>query len=142
LYFFSNIKSDITFRASSYWFYPSSVLYACEKFIKSIKKTPTKIFEHFIRLYPKYSMDSFTQIVLGAGVGELVLGKKVGNKAMLWGAVAGTIPDLDVFYRFFTDPLNAMLNHRGFMHSIVFCALFAPVLGWIISKLYKSKEAS
>jgi inner membrane protein len=87
-------------------------------------------------------MDSFTQIVLGAGVGELVLGKKVGNKAMLWGAVAGTIPDLDVFYRFFTDPLNAMLNHRGFMHSIVFCSLFAPVLGWIISKLYKSKEAS
>ena len=41
-------------------------------------------------------MDSLTQIVLGAAVGEAVLGKKVGNRAMLWGAVAGTIPDLDV----------------------------------------------
>ena len=41
-------------------------------------------------------MDSLTQIVLGAAVGEFVLGRKVGNKAILWGAVAGTIPDLDV----------------------------------------------
>jgi len=41
-------------------------------------------------------MDSLTQIVLGAAVGEAVLGKKVGNKAMLYGAIAGTIPDLDV----------------------------------------------
>jgi inner membrane protein len=41
-------------------------------------------------------MDSLTQIVLGASVGEAVAGKKIGNKAMLWGAIAGTIPDLDV----------------------------------------------
>ncbi len=36
-------------------------------------------------------MDSLTQIVLGASVGEAVLGKKVGNKAILWGAIAGTL---------------------------------------------------
>jgi inner membrane protein len=41
-------------------------------------------------------MDSLTQIVLGAAVGEVVLGKKIGNRAMVWGAVGGTIPDLDV----------------------------------------------
>ena len=46
-------------------------------------------------------MDSLTQIVLGAAVGEAVLGKKVGNKAMLYGAIAGTIPDLDVITRYF-----------------------------------------
>ena len=38
-------------------------------------------------------MDSLTQIVLGAAVGEAVLGKKIGTRAMLWGAIAGTIPD-------------------------------------------------
>ena len=43
-------------------------------------------------------MDSLTQIVLGAAVGEATLGRKVGNKALLWGAIAGTIPDLDVVY--------------------------------------------
>jgi len=42
-------------------------------------------------------MDSLTQIVLGAAVAEVVGGKKLGNKAPLWGAIAGTIPDLDVF---------------------------------------------
>ena len=44
-------------------------------------------------------MDSLTQIVLGAAVGEAVLGKKIGTRAMLWGAIAGTIPDLDVLFR-------------------------------------------
>ena len=41
-------------------------------------------------------MDSLSQLVLGAAVGEAVLGRKLGNKAILWGAIGGTIPDLDV----------------------------------------------
>jgi len=41
-------------------------------------------------------MDSLTQIVLGAACGEIALGKKIGNKALLFGAIGGTIPDLDV----------------------------------------------
>ncbi len=86
-------------------------------------------------------MDSLTQIVLGAAVGEAVLGKKVGNKAMLWGAVAGTIPDLDVASKLFVDTVTANELHRGFSHSILFSILAAPLLGWLISKLYKNKEA-
>ncbi len=78
-------------------------------------------------------MDSLTQIVLGAAVGEAVLGKKVGNKAMLYGAIAGTIPDLDVFASYFTDTVTAISIHRGFTHSIVFSVLFAPVFGWLVS---------
>ncbi len=80
-------------------------------------------------------MDSLTQIVLGAAVGEAVLGKKVGNKAILYGAIAGTIPDLDSFASLFTDALTAVEIHRGFTHSIVFSILFAPIFGWIISKI-------
>ncbi|SDE45477.1 metal-dependent hydrolase [Cellulophaga baltica] len=87
-------------------------------------------------------MDSLTQIVLGAAVGEAVLGKKVGNKAMLFGAIAGTIPDLDVFTRFFTDTISAIEWHRGFSHSIFFSVLFAPVFGWLVFKLLPKKEAS
>jgi len=82
-------------------------------------------------------MDSLTQIVLGAAVGEAVLGKKVGNKAMLYGAIAGTIPDLDSFAPLFTDTLTAIEIHRGFSHSILFSILFAPIFGWIISKIEK-----
>lgn len=87
-------------------------------------------------------MDSLTQIVLGAATGQAVLGKKVGNKAMLWGAIAGTIPDLDVLTKLFTDELTANEVHRGFSHSLIFCVLFAPVFGWLVSKLYKNKEAT
>ena len=77
-------------------------------------------------------MDSLTQIVLGAAVGEAVLGKKVGNKAMLYGAIAGTIPDLDTFASAFTDTITAIEIHRGFTHSIVFSILFAPIFGWLL----------
>ena len=87
-------------------------------------------------------MDSLTQIVLGAATGEAVLEKKVGNKAIFWGAIAGTIPDLDVLLKLVTDNVTANEMHRGFSHSIVFCVLFAPVFGWLISKIHKNQQAN
>lgn len=86
-------------------------------------------------------MDSLTQIVLGAAVGEAVLGRKVGNKAMLYGAIAGTIPDLDTFVGAFTDPVTAIEIHRGFSHSILFAVLFAPIFGFLISKIERKSSA-
>ncbi|WP_422359668.1 metal-dependent hydrolase [Reichenbachiella sp.] len=85
-------------------------------------------------------MDSVTQIVLGAAVGEAVLGKKVGNKAMLYGAIAGTIPDLDVLASHVTDTVSALSIHRGFTHSIVFSVVFAPVFGWLVSRYESLKD--
>ncbi len=87
-------------------------------------------------------MDSLTQIVLGASVGEAVLGKKIGNKAMLYGAIAGTIPDLDVLASYFTDTVTALAIHRGFTHSIVFSVLMAPIFSWLVTRYesYKNKK--
>ncbi len=85
-------------------------------------------------------MDSLTQIVLGAAVGEAVLGKKIGTRAMLWGAIAGTIPDLDVMLRFVTDEITATEMHRGFSHSLVFSILFAPILAWVAHGIHKKKR--
>lgn len=87
-------------------------------------------------------MDSLTQIVLGAAVGEAVLGKKVGNKAMVYGAIAGTIPDLDVVARYFTDTVTATEIHRGFSHSVFFAILMAPVFGWLVWKLHSKAGAT
>lgn len=83
-------------------------------------------------------MDSLTQIVLGAACGEAILGKKIGNKALLFGAIGGTIPDLDVFVGslLYNNEIDAMLFHRGFMHSILFSILASPLLGWLTFKLY------
>lgn len=82
-------------------------------------------------------MDSLTQIVLGAAVGEAVLGKKVGNRAMFYGAVAGTIPDLDVFLSHVVDPIKALEWHRGVTHSVLFSVFFGMFSGWLISKWEK-----
>src|SRR5690554_4622114 len=79
-------------------------------------------------------MDSVTQIVLGAAVGEAVLGKKIGNKAMALGAIAGTIPDLDVLSSHFTDTVNALEIHRGFTHSIIFSIAFGLFFAWMCTK--------
>lgn len=85
-------------------------------------------------------MDSLTQIVLGAAVGEATLGKKIGNKALLYGAIAGTIPDLDVVFNFFTDTITAIELHRGFSHSIVFSIIMSPILGWLVHKLERKRN--
>ena len=80
-------------------------------------------------------MDSVTQIVLGAAVGEAVCGRKIGNKAMVIGAIAGTIPDLDVLLRPFVDVVQELYYHRSFTHSIVFAVLFSPLFAWLTMKL-------
>ena len=85
-------------------------------------------------------MDSLTQIVLGAACGEAILGKKIGNKALLFGAIGGTIPDLDVFIGrlLYNNEIQAMAFHRGFMHSILFALIGCFFFGWITYKLYNT----
>ncbi len=81
-------------------------------------------------------MDSLTQIVLGAAVAEASLGRKVGNRAMVWGAIAGTIPDLDVLANGFMPPIDALVFHRGPTHSLLTCAVMAVFTGWAVHKMY------
>jgi inner membrane protein len=61
---------------------------------------------------------------------------------MLYGAIAGTIPDLDILLNFVTDEISAMAMHRGFSHSLLFCLLMAPILGWIIYKWDRRTKVS
>ena len=67
-------------------------------------------------------MDSLTQIVLGASVAEASLGKKIGNKAIVLGAIAGTIPDLDIITKFFLGILKYM-DMKIFHLKAGFCFL-------------------
>lgn len=83
-------------------------------------------------------MDTLTQLALGAACGEAVLGKKIGNRAMLWGAFGGLLPDFDVMASFFTDEITALAFHRGVMHSILFAVLASLGLGWLTEWLYRS----
>jgi len=84
-------------------------------------------------------MDSLTQIVLGGAIGNALLGRKIKNRAVLYGAIAGTIPDLDVLSVFFTDPLTALEIHRGFTHSILFAITMPFFFGYLMYLLEKKR---
>lgn len=84
-------------------------------------------------------MDSITQFALGAALGELVAGKKIGSKAILWGGVAGTIPDLDILFNPFFSELQKLSVHRGISHSLIFAFGMAPLMAGMMRKLYRKK---
>lgn len=84
-------------------------------------------------------MDSLTQIALGASVGYAVLGSKVGRKAIVWGAILGTLPDLDVFLPY-AGEVEAFTYHRGFSHSLFVHLLASPIITWLILKLHSNNQ--
>lgn len=80
-------------------------------------------------------MDSMTQLLLGSAVGQATLGSKIGRKAILWGAICGTLPDLDVFIPF-GGPVEDFTFHRGFSHAFLVHVLITPVMVWLILKIH------
>ena len=80
-------------------------------------------------------MDSITQAFLGAAIGEAVMGKKVGTKGAIVGAIVATIPDLDVIFYLFYNQYEMLSIHRGLSHSIAFSILGAFLIAFILSKL-------
>lgn len=86
-------------------------------------------------------MDSITQMALGAAVGEAVLGKKAGYKAAVWGAVLGTVPDLDILINPFVDAVLEIRLHRSFSHSVTFAVLASPLFGYLINRFHSTLNA-
>lgn len=94
-------------------------------------------------------MDSVTQFVLGAAVGEATLkGRTAGGPpAFRWGAfwlggLVGTLPDLDILFRPFLTGPQALGFHRGISHSLFFCTAVTPFLAWILSRLFRRPGVS
>jgi inner membrane protein len=85
-------------------------------------------------------MDSITQIALGAAVSEAVMQNKVGRKATLWGAILGTLPDLDVLIPM-GNAVKDFTYHRAESHAFFYMALVTPLIVWLITKIHpKTKE--
>ena len=85
-------------------------------------------------------MDSLTQATLGAAIGEAVLGKKLGNRAMLWGLFFGTLPDLDVIANPLLDTAQRLEFHRGASHSLLIMVVASFLLAKPLSKLWKREK--
>jgi inner membrane protein len=81
-------------------------------------------------------MDSLTQAALGAAVGVATMGRRTAVwKAALWGAVWGTLPDLDAFIDH-GDPVRNMTYHRGNSHALFWLTLAALPLGALAARLH------
>ena len=80
-------------------------------------------------------MDSLSQIALGAAVGVAVMGRRTAVwKAAAWGAVAGTLPDLDVLIEH-GDPIRNMVLHRAETHAPFWLTLFSLPFAALVARL-------
>lgn len=81
-------------------------------------------------------MDSVSQLALGAAVGVAVMGRRTAVwKAALWGAVAGTLPDMDVLIDH-GDPISNMVLHRAETHAPFWLTLFSLPLAVAVARLH------
>ena len=75
-------------------------------------------------------MDSITQIALGASVAGIVGTKPFGRKALITGAILGTLPDLDVLLNYQTA-IQDFTFHRGFSHSLFILSALSIVIYYL-----------
>jgi inner membrane protein len=81
-------------------------------------------------------MDSVSQIALGAAVGVAVMGRRTAVwKAAAWGAVAGTLPDLDVLIDY-GNPVHDMVLHRAETHAPFWLTLFSLPFAAAVARLH------
>ena len=82
-------------------------------------------------------MDSVSQFVLGAALAGVVLVPRTPAwRALLWGGVIATLPDLDVLIDH-GDPVQNMTRHRAESHALLWLTLVAPLLACGIAALHR-----
>lgn len=87
-------------------------------------------------------MDSITHLAIGACMGEMLAGKELGKRALFWGALAHSIPDIDVVSAMWLSPSSELLAHRGFTHSFLFCGLVAPAFAMLAFYTHRQRAIS
>ena len=75
-------------------------------------------------------------------MGEAFAGKTVGKKAMLWGILAQSIPDVDFIASFWLKTSDNLLAHRGITHSLLFALLITPIIAGFAYTLHKPHNIS
>ncbi|MET0242748.1 MAG: metal-dependent hydrolase, partial [Flavitalea sp.] len=82
-------------------------------------------------------MDSLTHIALGSCIGELAFGKKLGRKAMVWGLLAASFPDIDAVNGLFLSLPEELIAHRGITHSLLVAVLVPFLFAFAADKIHQ-----
>lgn len=83
-----------------------------------------------------------TQAALGALIGELILGRRLGNRALAWGALFGILPKFDVLLYPLLDTAQKLAWHRGPSHSLLIMGLGSWGISQGLVKLWKRDKIS
>ncbi len=76
-------------------------------------------------------MEPLTQALLGASVAR-VASPELGRRALVWGALVGMAPDLDVLLAPLHGGYGELLYHRGTTHSLWFGPAVGPLVAWLL----------
>ena len=97
----------------------------------------SRIFQH------RPAVDWITQAALGALIGELMMGKRLGNRALAWGALIGILPELVVvLVSPVLDTARELAAQRGPTHSLAIIALGSWGIARGLAKLWKREKIS
>lgn len=75
-------------------------------------------------------------------MGEAFAGRTVGKKAMLWGILAQSVPDIDFVSSLWLTTTDHLITHRGFTHSILFVLILSPLLAILAERWHRPHDIS
>ncbi len=75
-------------------------------------------------------------------MGEAFAGKKLGRKAMVWGLLAQSFPDIDFIATTWLNTPSDLLAHRGFTHSILFAVIVALIMAVLANRWHRPHNIS
>ena len=87
-------------------------------------------------------VDTITHAAVGAALGEWLLGKRLGTRALAGGALIGILPDLDALPLPFCDTAGVLWWHRGPSHSLLFMIAVAVAVAPWLAKRWKRDKVS
>lgn len=71
-----------------------------------------------------------------------MLGRQLGRRAIGWGALFGTIPDLDVILSPVLDTARSLSFHRGISHSILLMVIASVWLAKPLARRWKKEKVT
>ncbi|WP_325099538.1 metal-dependent hydrolase [Luteolibacter yonseiensis] len=88
-------------------------------------------------------MHWITQAALGAIIGEMMMGRKLGKLALVWGALFGLVPELfELLVSPFLDTARELACGRGLGHSLIITGLGAWWAARGLEKVWKREKVS
>ncbi len=70
--------------------------------------------------------------MLGACIGEAIAGRYMDKRALFYGALAQSVPDVDFVAAFFLHGAENVVAHRGITHSVLFGVAATFFLTWLV----------